>query len=212
MTVASAQAVMRLARHCLGARRGDWGAAMQAEFEEAARDGKPLGFAIGCLFAAWREMGMQEEGRGVIAKYALAIGMLLPMAALQLGSAAGLSTPYGVGAANGMLANKVGENPYLICVEASAASLVTLLSLLLAAAHVALAWTLVDEDWPRIVKSGAVIGATTITLALFAGIMMLDLSALVPQVAGLAIEYVAIGLVARRHARSIRILPDLIGD
>jgi len=150
MTVASAQAVMRLAYHCLGLGRSDWCAAMQAEFEEAVRDRKPLTFAIGCLFAAWREMVTWEEGRSVLARYALAIGMLLPVAALQLGSAVGLPTPYGVGAAHDMLPDKAGMNPYLICVEASAASLVTLLTLLLAGAHVCLAWTLVDEDWSRI--------------------------------------------------------------
>lgn len=203
---------MRLARHCIGAGRGDWGAAMQAEFEEAARDGRPLAFATGCLFAAWREMGMQQEGRGVLANYTLALGMLLPMAALQLGGAVGLATPYGDRAAIGMLASQAGANPYLICVHASAASLVALLWLLLAAAHVSLAWMLVDENWPGIVKSGAVIGATTTTLALFAGVTMLDPSALIPQVAGLAVEYVAIGLVARRQARFLRILPDPIGE
>lgn len=211
MRAAGARAVMRLARHCLGPSRCDWGAAMEAEFDEAVRHGKPLAFATGCLFAAWREMGMREEGRGVLAHYAIAVGMLLPMAALQLGNAVGLAAPYDDRPAIAALADTFGGNPYLISVEANTASVVVLLWLVLAAAHVGLAWTLVGEDWSRIVKAGAVIGATTMTLAVFAGVTMLDMSALAPEVAGLMVECVAIGLVARRHARSGRILPDAIG-
>ncbi|WBY09477.1 hypothetical protein PIB19_09315 [Sphingomonas sp. 7/4-4] len=87
------RAVMALAVCCLGESRREWSAAMQAEFETAVTEGKPLLFAIGCLAAAWREMLTREEGRFVLTNYALVLGLMIPMAALQIGCAL-LGLPY----------------------------------------------------------------------------------------------------------------------
>src|SRR5262245_56110678 len=86
MIGAIARAMMALAAHCLGESRREWAAAMQAEFEMLA-EGESLRFAIGCLAAALREMPAREEGRFTLTNYALALGLMIPMAALQFGCA-----------------------------------------------------------------------------------------------------------------------------
>ena len=174
---------------------------MQAEFEAAIEDGTPLVFAIGCLIAAGREMANQGEGRLVLANYALALGLLIPMAALQFEQAIRFSIFPGAGQPYGMLAAGAGQNPYLIWSQTSAVPGLLILWLLLGMAHLCLAWVLVEGDWPRVIKFGALIVATTITLSLFTGVLMLDLSPLIAQVAKLGIEFAAILATARWHAR-----------
>jgi hypothetical protein len=192
---------MSLAGRCLGADRRDWGLAMQAEFEAAVEDGKPLGFATGCLIAAWREMAKQDEGRLVLVNYALALGLLLPMAALQFEQAIRFSL-LAPGAASplGALAG-AGPNPYLAWSQNSAVPVLLSLWLLLGMAHLRLAWVLVEGDWLRVVKLGALIGATMVTLFLFMGVLLLDLSPLIMQATELTIELAAIIGAARWHSR-----------
>ena len=108
---------------------------MQAEFEAAAEDGKPLAFAIGCLIAAWREMVKQGEGRLALANYALALGLLIPMAVQQFEQAVGFSMFLGAG----IPARSAGQNPYLIWSQNSAAPVLLVLWLLLGIAHLCLA-------------------------------------------------------------------------
>lgn len=177
---------------------------MEAEFEEAVDDGKPLLFALGCLFAAWREIGKHSEGRLIVSTYALALGLLIPMAALQFEQAAGFLSsaagpPFGTPGAG------VGPNPYLIWSQNSAIPILLITWLLLGMAHLCLAWMLVEGDWPRIVKCGTLIGAAMITLSLFMGVLMLDLSPLRAQLVELAIELAAVVSISRWH---IRILAD----
>src|SRR5687767_920672 len=69
MTGAFARALMSLAASCFGETRHEWGLAMQAEFEAANEDRKPLRFAAGCLIAAWREMPHHAHGRLILANY-----------------------------------------------------------------------------------------------------------------------------------------------
>ena len=87
------RALMAVAAACMGERRRDWAMAMQAEFETAADEGDALPFAAGCLAAAWREMLVREEGHFLLTSYALALGLMIPMATLQIGSAL-LGFPY----------------------------------------------------------------------------------------------------------------------
>ena len=56
MKAGFSQALMALAASCLGESRREWARAMQAEFEIAKEDRRALGFAAGCLVAAWRGM------------------------------------------------------------------------------------------------------------------------------------------------------------
>ena len=210
MTAAVSRAVMSLAGRCLGTDRQDWGLAMQAEFEAAVDDGQPFAFATGCLIAAWREMVNHGEGRLGLANYALALGLLLPMAVLQFGQAIGLCMP-SVGAPHGMPVTGAGPNLYVVWAQNTAAPVLLLLWLLLGLTHLCLAWVLVEGDWLRVGKLGALIGATMVTLFLFMGVLLLDLSPLIAQVAELGIEFAAILTAARWHARLFSdASPDLL--
>jgi hypothetical protein len=201
MTAAVSRTVLSLAVRCLGTDRREWALAMQAEFEAAVDDGKPFAFALGCLVAAWCEMVKQGEGRLVLAKYALALGLLIPMAALQFEQAMRFSMFLEEGLPYAMQAASAGQNPYLIWSQNSAAPTLLILWLLLGMAQLCLAWVLVEGDWPRVVKVGALIAAATITLSLFTGVLMLDLSPLIAQVAEQGIALAAIIATARWHAR-----------
>jgi len=200
MTTAVSRALLSLASRSLGSDRRTWAMAMEAEFDEAVEDGKPMMFAIGCLIAAWREIGKQSEGRLIVASYALALGLLIPMAVLQFQQAVGFlplveSSPVGIPGAG------VEPNPYLIWSQNSAIPILLITWILLGMAHLCLAWMLVDGDWPCIVKCGTLIGAAMITLALFMGVLMLDLSPLRAQFAELAIELAAVISISRWHIR-----------
>src|SRR3546814_6573496 len=87
MKTALSRAVMALAVCCMDESRREWSAAMRAEFDAAAPEGRSLSFATGCLVAAWREMLTREEGHYTLTNYALALGVMIPMAALQIGCA-----------------------------------------------------------------------------------------------------------------------------
>ena len=200
MTVAVSRALLALASRSLGSDRRTWAMAMEAEFEAAVEDRRPFLFALGCLFAAWREIGKHSEGRLIVATYALALGVLIPMAAMQFQQAVGfLSSAEGPPFGNPGASD--GPNLYLIWSQNSAIPVLLITWLLLGMAHLFLAWMLVEGDWPRIVKCGTLIGAAMITLSLFMGVLMLDLSSLRAQVAELAIEFVAVVSISRWHTR-----------
>lgn len=200
MTLALSRALMSLARRSLGSDRLAWGMAMEVEFEEAVDDGKPLMFAVGCLIAAWREIGKHSEGRLTVANYALAVGLLIPMAAVQFQQAVGFLSSAD-GPPLGMPAAGAGLNSYLIWSQSSATPILLIMWLLLGVTHLCLAWMLVEGDWIRVVKCGTLIAAAMITLSLFTGILMLDMSPLAVPIAELAIEFAAIGTMFRWHGR-----------
>jgi hypothetical protein len=70
---------------------------------------------------------------------------------------------------------------------------------------VQLAWVLLERDWSRVVKAGALIAAATLTLFIFMQVLLLDSGALMVLAAELAIEAIFILALARWHAR---IFPD----
>ncbi len=202
MTAAVARAVMALASCCLGESRREWARAMQAEFDAAIAAGKPLAFATGCLIAAWREMPRQAEGRLVVATYALALGVLIPMAVFQFARAFGYSYAFAEGGRPGFaLLAGATQNPYFAWSQFSAVPGLLVLWLLLGMGHLRLAWALVDRDWLCVVKVGALIGATIVTLFIFMAVLLLDVTTLISQAAALAIELTAILAAARWHAR-----------
>jgi hypothetical protein len=201
MTMALSKALMSLTTCCLGESRREWAIAMQGEFEAAAEEGGPLAFAAGCLIAAWREMPRHQEGRLTMASYALALGVLIPMAAFQFACAIGFPfAPAGHGLLT-MLAPGGARDPYLSTAEPSALPALLTLWLLLSIGHLRLAWVLVERDWSRAFHIGALIAAVTTTLFVFMGVLFLDAAPLLPQVAALAIELTAILAAARWHAR-----------
>jgi hypothetical protein len=205
---AISRAVMALAICCLGESRRPWALAMQAEFDEALADGKPFAFAIGCLLAGWREMPGHAEGRFVLSTYTLALGVLLPMAVAQTALALGFSSVlFGGERFDPVLLVGLGHNPLPADIQLGAAPSLLALWLLLGIGHVWLAWVLVEQDWARMIRAGALIGATMATLFIVMGVLLLDLTFVGLQAAALALELAALVAVARRHER---LFPDAV--
>jgi hypothetical protein len=193
---------MSLATCCLGESRSDWGQAMEGEFQAALEDGRPLAFATGCLVAAWREMPRQEQGRFALANHAFALGLLIPMAVLQLKCVAGL--PYlslGQGWLYTMLPPDRVQDPYLAEAYRSAIPPLLALWLLLGVGHLRLAWVLMARDWARVVRIGSLTAAASLTLVVFTVVLLLDDPGVSAQAVLLAIELTAIYALARWHSR-----------
>ena len=197
------RAVMALAIACLGEHRREWARAMQAEFDAAAEDGKPLMFALGCLAASWRAMPTHEEGRFVLTNYALALGLMVPMAVLQIGCAV-LGFPYlypGQDGLRGALMSGGAQELVLRGVYQAAVPSLTALLLLLGLGHLRIAWVMLERDWSRVTSVGTRIMAAAATLIIFMTALFLDSSQAVLQTAVLAIELAVLFLLARWHAQ-----------
>ena len=197
MIAAASWALMRLAVRCLGGRRHEWALAMQAEFETAVEDGKPLTFAIGCLVAALREMPAHEEGRFVIANYVLAIGLILPITVMMLAS---IISDFGQSGAQDLLPIGSGSGPLLTDGNMAAVPSLTTILLLMGAAHLRIAWALLECDWSRVADTGRMIAALTVTLAMLSGLVFLSTTGLI-HAAVAAVELTAVLVLARWHAQ-----------
>ena len=195
-----ARAVMLIAAHCLGQHRREWAWAMQSEFEASVDAGEPLAFAGGCLAAALRDMPTHAEGRFRIGSYLVVLALIVPFAAVLVGSVlAGFPGSYLEEAgAPGML--QVGGAPLLTEGNLSAVPSLAALVVLLAALNLRLGWLVLDRDWPRVAVSGALIAAATATLTIFNAVVFADYGAALPQVLVLTIELLAVSALARRHA------------
>jgi hypothetical protein len=199
MIEALSRGLMQLATCCLGESRREWALAMQAEFEEADRARTPLSFACGCLIAAWRELPRHTEGRLGLASHVLALGILIPLALFQFGCGLGLSTAHG--GLHPLLIPDESQGPYVASPQLAAMPALHILWLMLGAGHLRLAWVLLERDWSRVVKAGALIAAAAVTLFMFMGVLLLDTGALMVLAAELAIETIFIFALARSHER-----------
>ena len=200
---------MTLAARSLGESRREWALAMQAEFEAARKDERPLGFAIGCLIAAWREMPSQSQGRLVLANYALALGLLVPMAALQFAYVAGSSYLFaGQDGLYTVLTPGGAQNPYVAEPHRSAIPALLALWLFLGFGHLRLAWVLLERDWSRVITTAALTVAASATLVIFSGVLFLNDASVALQAILLAIELSVIYTSAQWHNR---LFPSLIG-
>jgi hypothetical protein len=207
MTAGVSRALMLVADCCLGESRREWAHAMLGEFEVAVAEGRPFVFAAGCLVAAWREMPNHAEGRLVMSIYALALGVLIPMAVLPFALTLGFSPVFAGGQAfNGVLPVGMSLNPLLGPSQADAAPGLLALWLLIGVGHLRLAWVLVELDWAGVVKVAALIGAALLTLILFMAALAVDLRFVALQAAAMTIEFGALTGAARRHAR---LFPDM---
>lgn len=205
MTAILSRAVMLLAVRCFGESRREWAQAMQAEFEIAVAAGKPLGFATGCLVAAWGEMPRHAEGRQVLANYFLALVVLIPMAVLPVALAFGLSSALAPAEPSDglLLAGASQKNPVLAWPQLGAAPSLVTLWLLLGVAHLVLAWRLVEHDWARAIKVGALIGATLATLFMMMAALALDLTFVTLTTMAIAVELSAIAAAVRWQMRCL---------
>jgi len=197
-----ARALLRLAAACLGERKRDWAMAMEAELDTAIAEGAPLQFAFGCLLAAGRGLFAAEEGQFVLTSYAVAIGVLLPMAALQIGCAL-FGLPYlypgrhGMGGA--MIDGGLQENLLRGVYQAAIPSL-ALLQLLIGLGHLRIAWVVLERDWAAALRWGSLSLAAAATLVTFLSVLFIDGRQALLQGAVLAIELAIIASVARWHA------------
>lgn len=201
MTSFAARALMTLARCCFGEHRRDWAQAMEVEFNTAAEDGNSLRFAIGCLIAAWREMPTHAEGRFVLADHALAVGLIVPMAALLItGVLLGFPflSPDHVGV-HGLLVGSGGPEPSLNEGNRAAVPSLATLVFLLGVGHLLMAWVMLDRDWARVIVMAKLNAATAATLVGFMAVLFLDDTRALVQAAALAVELTAIWGLARWH-------------
>ena len=191
-----ARAMMTLATACMEEKRREWGLAMQAELEEAIDAGKPLRFAFGCLVAALRRMPVHNEGRFSLTAHAFALGLLIPVAALQIGLAL-FGFPHAL--ARGSILTS-GQNALLAGTYHATIPLLVLLMLALAIGHLGMAWLLLNRDWPRVVKAGALTLSTTIAIETFMAVLNLDISQALLQGAILMVELAVLAGLASWHA------------
>ncbi|HEX5181697.1 MAG TPA: hypothetical protein VFW19_00960 [Allosphingosinicella sp.] len=197
-----ARAVMALAAATLGQSRRDWALAMEGELEAAIDAGRPLAFAAGCLVAAWRDMPRQAEGRFLLASHMLALGMIVPMAALQFACAAGLAVPVpAAGGLGGPAAANAVQQAYLSAAYRAAEPVLLGLWLWLCLLQLRLAWLLLERDWPRMIRTGAMAAAVTAALVIFDGVMLLADPRTMLQAAALSIELAAVAASSQWHAR-----------
>ncbi|MEN3747786.1 hypothetical protein TPR58_11455 [Sphingomonas sp. HF-S3] len=190
--------IMALAERCMPNARLEWGRAMRAEHEQAVLDGRSMSFAMGCLVTAMLEMPRHRAGRFAIAMHALPLGMIVPIAVFHLGCAVSgvrliLSShdPYSANLAAGGVAGRAASEAYL-----AAAPALTVLLLLLGLAHLRIAWVMLDGQWRRagvlwMLAAGLAAAIVAIITAIDSGMRG---SAI--QVAALAIELVAIPVLA----------------
>jgi hypothetical protein len=203
MIVAVSRAVMALAVRTFGDHRREWSLAMQVEFEAASEDGKPLWFAVGCLAAACRELPAHEEGRFAIASHVLALGVIVPVAALMISSIlAGFPTSYlGHVGTQGLLELGSTHGPLLNEGNQFAVPSLAILVLLFAALNLRIAWLALDCDWTRLTTVGALGAAATATLVILSSVVFVDPVAAITQVLVLTIELAAASTLMRWHSQ-----------
>lgn len=195
------RAIMAFAICCMDESRQEWSAAMQAEFGTAVREGTSLSFAMGCVVAAWREMLTRSEGHFTLTSYALALGLMIPMAALQIGCAI-LGLPYlypGRGGLSGALL--LGDEVHLRSVYQAAVPAVALLLLLLGLGHIRIAWAMLERDWVRVTRMAMLMLAAAATLIIFMSALLLDCSQAFLQSGVFVVELASVWMVARWHAQ-----------
>jgi hypothetical protein len=200
MMLAFSRALMALACRCLGEGRREWARAMRAEFDAAVEDGRALPFAIGCLFGALRQMPTREEGRFILTNYMLALGIMMPMAAIQVGCAV-FGLPYLFPGAEGLRGTMVPGQELLVGgAYRAAVPPLTILLLLSGGGQLRIAWLMLERDWSRVASTGMAILAAITTLILFMTALFLDASQAVTQGAVLAIELTVLAGLSRWHA------------
>lgn len=201
MTVPLARLVMTLAAASLGSHRHGWKLAMEAEFDAAIEDGEGLSFAIGCLSTAWRELPCHVEGRRTLARHITVFGLILPAAAMLLaGVLAGY--PYVDTAYVDMIGSFATADmivPRLNAGNAAAVPVLGLILLVRVSSDLLVAWFATERDWHHSAAAQRLGAAATVTLALFAGLIVSDETCLVLPVVSLPVELFAVALLRRWH-------------
>ena len=198
MMTSVSRAMLTLAMACMGEKHRAWGLAMRAELEEAIDAGKPLRFAFGCLAVSLMRMPTHAEGRFSLTTHALALGLMIPMAALQIGCAV-IGSPY-FPTGSGAAAVSAFQMTLLTSAYQALMPLLAVLLLLLGVGQLRMAWTLLDRDWPRVMATGALTLATTMAIVTLRGLLYLDLGHTLVQGVILAIELAVLAGLGQWHA------------
>ena len=201
MRIRFATTLLAIAARTLGDDGRAWAEAMAGELDAAIEDGRPLSFAVGCLVAAWRELPRHSEGRLALASHALAIGLIVPVAAVSLWIGM-LGYPYfSLGNVDlwGFLAGRSEQIPLLIPGEVAMAPALTMIVLLQVAGQLLLAWFLLEKNWDRVEAISGFNAATLTTLTIVMGLLTLLDKTIVFAIAILITETLAVFSLAWRH-------------
>ncbi len=203
-----ARALMTLAIACMEGRRRPWGRAMQAEVEVAIEVGGALRFALGCFLATVLRLPVHAEGRFTLTAHVLALGLMVPLAALQIGCAV-LDFPFFVPDA-GVIDLIAHQDPLTVSAYRMVVPSVIGLLLVLGVGHLRMAWLILERDWPRVVKTASLTLAATATVLPVMVLLYLDLTQLLLQSAILIVELVILHAMARWHSELSK--PDMVGE
>jgi hypothetical protein len=210
MTARLARIILELAARTLGTRNVVWAQAMRGELDAAIEDGRALRFACGCLLAAWRELPRTSDGRLMFASYALAVGLILPLAGLWL-SLGVLGFPYlafGDVGFWGFIAGRSEQIPVLLVGEWALAPALTLVILLQSAGQLLLAWFLLELNWARVSAVGTFNAATLTTLFIVTGMIAVAGTGLLFGIAALITETLAVLALAWWHDHLPQVSPS----
>ncbi|MEN3972994.1 hypothetical protein WJS89_09980 [Sphingomicrobium sp. XHP0235] len=154
----------RLILRCASREDRDWALAMCCEYEEVRRTGGGVDFLAGCLLAIAGRLLRHAEGRHALARHMVVLGMILPVAIFQFGCALSgiLLMRNGTDAYHAGLAHQgLGQAARLYL---ESAPIMTLLLLILALAHAATGWLLLDRNWRGVAVTGTVTALVTVAL------------------------------------------------
>lgn len=197
------RALMAMAVRCLGEDRHEWGLAMEAEFDAAWRDGKPLRFAAGCLLGAMRELPHHEAGRFALWSYVLALGMMVPIATTLIFGVL-FDFPYSYLMQTQAMILPQGKGDAAIFLhEANLAALPSLAVLIvfLGVGHLRIAWDMLERDWVRVAVAARANAAIAATLLVFTVLVFGCTLPVLIQITALAAELAVVTLMARWSAR-----------
>ncbi|GGO89652.1 hypothetical protein GCM10011329_00100 [Stakelama pacifica] len=171
---------------------------MLAEFDAAVDDGRPLTFAAGCLAGALCQMPVRDEGRFILTSYALALMIMVPIAAVEISSAA-LGIPHLLGGQANIGATYAQKLLMGEAIRAAGPSLALLL-LLSGIVQMRLAWLTLERDWVRAAATGTAVLAAITTMILVLGCLFLDIGQAVTLGGALGIELALIAGLRSWHA------------
>lgn len=200
MRAALSRAILALAVASMRESRPDWACAIAAEYDAAARDGRGLSFAFGCLIAAWRTLPASALGRFALSNHAVVLGIVVPMGGLQLASVAlGLSDlfPGDAGLSGALPAGN--SSIWLTGFYHSIVPVLALLQLALGLGHVRLAWAMLDRDWTAASRWAARTLAAATTLIGFMGALFIDIRQVALLGAIVGVEFIILMIVSDWH-------------
>jgi hypothetical protein len=201
MSARLAQTILAFVGRTLGPRNAIWAHAMLAELDDALEDGRELRFAFGCLLAAWRELPRLSDGRLVIMSYAVAIGLIVPLAGLWLALGV-LGFPYlafGHVGISGFIAGRSDQIPVLLVGEWALAPALTLVVLLQSGGQLLLAWFLLDRNWTRVAAVARFNAATLTSLVIVTSMLAVTRTGILFGIAALITETLAVLALAWWH-------------